>query len=227
MESKGRRFKELNNMKNVFKKLIFAIAASALIVSCSQDENQTQSPTENAKQVKVSANRNAGELYPEFAVLFRDLYGSNYRVSRTTTEYRYEDRYLVTEVYTTVSGSEVLKGYFVEIPSENNVIYLDYFSATGYVNTYDFVVNRYVKEVVNLNLDPMYSTYGFTPHAPRDTTGRRFWGWETSYGAIGHSPNGGCFQGVYHTHYVCWIAGPTTPVLDDNGHPETITVACP
>jgi hypothetical protein len=52
---------------------------------------------------------------------------------------------------------------------------------------------------------------------------RKFWGTETSYGAIGHNTDGtdGCFRGIYETYYVFWIA---------TGEPQLVgqeSVPCP
>ncbi len=195
-------------MKTIFKKTILLLSATVLFLSCSQET----ATVPDAKDTNSFATRNAGEVYEDFAELFRTLYGSDYTVRNSSMEVLEDNiTYYVTEVYVIRNSVSTLQGYFLESPT--NVLYLEHISATGTLNQYDYNGSDYVRNTADLTLDSKYASYGFTPIRPNGATSK-FWGWDAPQ-LSGECENGQ--MAWIQIHYVFWVQNGVRDVMQIDG----------
>ncbi|MCW4467542.1 hypothetical protein OGH69_01050 [Flavobacterium sp. MFBS3-15] len=222
-------------MKRLF--LLFWLFAITLIIGCSSEEDlkiNESSAIEGEGNLEQMSRGSA-----DFRTLFTTLYGSSsYRIDAARSEIREAGiSYYVTEIYATSSGTETLRGYLLETPSED--FYMEHIRSTSTLNQYSILGSGYKRNSFDLSHDTLYQSGGFTPFSTsseRLIKPRRFFGSSIENGSCGPNSNGdgGCSYGQYYTYYAFWIATNDTPkqvmtINPNTGNevPATFPCDCP
>ena len=199
-------------MDKVLKVFLLLLLVASASTSCTTDEVELRNSEELLSSEVVQ--RGEGEVYPAFETLFRELYHGSYTVGATVEVQADNTTYKVTEVL--VSTPSNRKAYFIE--TSRGVLYEELNTATGTLLEYEVVTGGYSRTAYNLNNDPLYATYGFSPIRP--ATAAKFWGWGGP-----HLEDGPCVGGVRNwvqDYYVLGInTGATRDVLGLDGQPLT------
>lgn len=208
-------------IKNVATILVVLFSITAIITSCTKEEQVNEELNQNSKVTNYLKN-----FYPTNFKLGKSVETkvnvSSSSLSRST---EYED-YVITEVF--VGNDTRARGYIITDKETNDFLY---FIDVDRVDLKLTSVKIDVNETIlfeNINeLEKYLSTDEFDYikiaedfNSDPSLERRRFWGSELSWGACGPNTDGspGCFQGQYSTYYVFWIGG--TP------KPTGITQAC-
>lgn len=209
----------MKHLKLTLFSLIALFISANMLVSCSSD---------NDTNTNEATNKNVDSFLKSFyskdySLGITTKINPNSQISEMSRTATLEDVEL-TEVF--VDNDDKARGYIITNKNTGEFLYFIDVDRDTYTLTSLDVKNSEQKTFSNINdIYNYFSTdeFDFIEIALDDnnstnTTDRRFWGSQISYGTPFEGIDGNCYQGVYSTYYVFGIAvsGPKA-VQNDNG----------